>query len=107
MALPNANPKKPSGSMQALVKAEKLTQIAFAMPIAALVGWGLGALLDHWLHQHWIYLVGLVVGVIAGFVQIFRMVSDPALTGAIAPDPNAMRGPGFSDSDSGSMDRKK
>ena len=106
MQVPAPNPKKPSGSMQALVKAEKLTQIAFVMPIAALVGWGLGALLDHWLHQHWIYLAGLVVGVVAGFVQIFRMVSDPALTGALAPDRNAPQGPGFSDSEHGPTEKK-
>ena len=97
MAATGPNPKKTSGSMQAVVKVEKLTQIAFALPVSALVGWGLGVLLDHWLHQHWIYLAGLIVGVVAGFVQILRMVAAPNMLGGTAPDPNAPKGPGFRD----------
>jgi ATP synthase protein I len=30
--------------------------------------------LDKWLHQHWIYIPGLLLGAAAGFVQIFRVV---------------------------------
>jgi F0F1-type ATP synthase assembly protein I len=97
MAQPGSNPKKTPGSMQALVKVEKLTQIAFALPVSALVGWGLGVALDYWLHQHWIYLVGLILGVVAGCVQIFRMVAAPGMLGATAPDPGAPEGPGFND----------
>ncbi len=99
MALPGPNPKKNPGSMQALVKVEKLTQIAFALPVSALVGWGLGILLDYWLHQHWIYLAGLILGVTAGCVQIFRMVAAPGMIGTTAVDRKAPKGPGFSDSD--------
>jgi F0F1-type ATP synthase assembly protein I len=38
------------------------------------VGWLGGAALDKWLHTHWIYLLGIILGCIAGFVQIFRLV---------------------------------
>ena len=82
-------------SVQALVKVEKLTAIAFALPVAALVGWVVGGLLDRWLHQHWIWIVGLVVGVIAGFVQVFRMISAPGTLAATSYDFSANRGPGF------------
>ncbi len=94
-------PGKPSGSVQALVKAEKLTQIAFAVPVAVLVGWLLGAGLDRLLHRHWIYIAGLLVGCVAGFVQVFRMIAEPATLAGTAIDPSAPRGPGFGQVDSG------
>ena len=36
----------------------------------------LGKLLDYWLHTHWLYLLGLILGIVAGFVQLIRMVSS-------------------------------
>ncbi len=86
--------------MQALVKAEKLTQIAFAVPVAVLVGWLLGAGLDRLLHRHWIYIAGLLVGGVAGFVQVFRMIAEPGTLAGTAIDPNAPKGPGFGQADS-------
>jgi F0F1-type ATP synthase assembly protein I len=32
----------------------------------------IGALLDRWLHTHWISLAGLILGTIAGFAQFIR-----------------------------------
>ncbi len=90
-----SDPQKPSGATQAIVKAEKLTQIAFALPVAAVVGWLAGAGLDKLLHQHWIWIVGLIVGVVAGFVQVFRMISAPGTLAATAYDFSANKGPGF------------
>ena len=52
-----------SGGMDTLLRAEKLTQIAFILPAAVLVGWLIGAGLDRWLHTGWIYLAGIVLGV--------------------------------------------
>ena len=54
------------------VSAEKLIQLGIALPAATFVGWVMGALLDRWLHTHWISLAGLVLGTIAGFVQFIR-----------------------------------
>ena len=89
-------PGKPAnGAVEAVMKAEKLTQIAFILPVAVLVGWLLGAGLDKLLHQHWIFIVGLVLGAVAGFVQLFRMIAEPGLLGATAVDPSAPQGPGF------------
>jgi ATP synthase protein I len=72
----NPDSKKPgtgrSQGMDTLIKAERLTQIAFVLPAAVVIGWGLGALLDKWLHQHWIYIVGLIFGAIAGMVETVR-----------------------------------
>ncbi len=74
MAEPSHNPnnKKRSETMQTIVDAERLTQIAFVLPAAVLIGWGIGALLDKWLHQHWIYIVGVVFGAVAGLVEAVR-----------------------------------
>lgn len=61
-----------NGGLNTLVQAERLLQIAFVLPAALLIGWGGGALLDRWLHQHWIYIVGLIFGAIAGMVELVR-----------------------------------
>ncbi|MFZ0632832.1 MAG: AtpZ/AtpI family protein [Acidobacteriaceae bacterium] len=82
MATESPNPTQKSGSgkptrtVGALVRAERLSQIAFILPAAVFVGWIAGAGLDKWLHQQWIYLVGLVLGVVAGFIQVFRLVAS-------------------------------
>ncbi|HTV03979.1 MAG TPA: AtpZ/AtpI family protein [Acidobacteriaceae bacterium] len=71
---PNAPPHAPrrTETMQTILKAERLTQIAFVLPCAVLIGWGLGALLDKWLHQQWIYIAGVILGAIAGMVEAIR-----------------------------------
>jgi ATP synthase protein I len=74
MAEQNPNPggKKRSEGLDTLVKAERLTQIAVVLPAAVLVGWAAGALLDKWLHQDWIYIVGVILGAVAGLVEAVR-----------------------------------
>lgn len=71
-----SKPAKRSGAMDGLVRAERLFQIAFILPAAVLVGWLIGAGLDRWLHQHWIYLPGLLLGAVAGFIEVFRLVQN-------------------------------
>jgi F0F1-type ATP synthase assembly protein I len=52
------------------------SQIAFIFPATTVAGWLLGVALDHWLHTTWLYLVGLIVGIIAGFVELIRIVTS-------------------------------
>ena len=52
----------------------RYSQLAFALPAATVVGWLAGAALDHWLHTTWLYLVGLILGIAAGFVELIRSV---------------------------------
>jgi ATP synthase protein I len=66
--------KDDSGTMKSLVQVESLVQLALLLPAATVIGWLIGVGLDHWLHQHWIYIAGLILGAAAGFVQIFRVV---------------------------------
>lgn len=64
-------PKKQS----AFVQVAKYSELAVIFPAATVAGWLVGLGLDHWLHTHWLYLVGLLLGIVAGFVQLIRMVS--------------------------------
>jgi len=76
--MPDSRPQKPQRSplIDGLVRAERLLQIAFILPLSVVVGWLLGVGLDRWLHQHWIYLVGLLFGAVAGFIETFRVVQN-------------------------------
>jgi len=50
--------------------------IGLAIPAATIAGLLLGTLLDRLFHTHWIYLVGLLLGVVAGFYDIMRAVQQ-------------------------------
>jgi ATP synthase protein I len=70
---PNPNQKPPRGAMKTIVQADRLMQIALVLPIAVLIGWFFGAMLDRWLHQTWITIVGIILGMIAGMLEAVRM----------------------------------
>lgn len=53
----------------------RYSEIAFIIPAAVVVGLLIGKLLDYWLHTHWLFLVGIIFGAVAGFVQMIRMVT--------------------------------
>ncbi len=57
-----------------LVQLARYSQLAFVLPACTVVGWLIGAALDRWLHMTWLYLVGLVVGIVAGFIELVRTV---------------------------------
>jgi ATP synthase protein I len=63
------------GPLGDLVKAESMIQLAIALPAGCLIGWLIGAWLDKHFHQSWISIAGIVLGAIAGFVQIFTTAS--------------------------------
>ncbi len=52
----------------------RYSQIGFALPAATLIGWFLGVLIDRWLHTTWVYIAGLVLGMVTGFVELIRML---------------------------------
>lgn len=52
------------------------SQLAFIFPAATVAGWLLGLALDHWLHTTWLYLVGLILGIAAGFVELIRIATS-------------------------------
>jgi F0F1-type ATP synthase assembly protein I len=62
--------KKNKNSMVLLARH---SEIGLILPAAVIVGYLAGLALDYWLHQHWIYLAGLIFGAIVGFVKMIRM----------------------------------
>jgi ATP synthase protein I len=69
-------PPKRNPLVDGIVRAERLLQIAIILPLSVVVGWAIGAGLDKWLHQHWIYLAGIIFGAVAGFYEVFRVVQN-------------------------------
>ena len=65
----------PNRKENAAVVWARYSQIAFILPAAVVVGLLVGKLFDYWFHTHWIFLAGIIVGAIAGFVDIIRTIT--------------------------------
>ena len=63
-----------SDKQSAAILWARYSQIAFIIPAAVVVGLLLGKLCDYWLHTRWLFLVGLIIGAIAGFIDMIRMI---------------------------------
>ena len=59
-----------------LVLAIKYSHIGFALPAGTIAGWLLGAMLDKWLGMTWMKTAGLIVGIIAGFSEMIRAITQ-------------------------------
>ncbi len=60
-----------------MIQLARYSQIGFALPAATVVGWFAGRLLDRWLHTSWLHLAGLLVGIVAGFIELIRVANKP------------------------------
>jgi len=72
----DSSSKKSGGTLGDLVKAESMIQLALLLPAACFIGWLLGVGLDHHFHTTWMEIAGVVLGAIAGFVQIVRTAAN-------------------------------
>ncbi len=54
----------------------RYTSLAFLLPACVFVGYGIGYLIDRALGTHFFYIVFLLLGIAAGFVQMIRMVQE-------------------------------
>jgi len=61
-----------------LGQVEEYVALALLLPIATLVGYAIGYLLDKAFHTHFLYIVFLVVGIVSGFVQVIRQLTRMA-----------------------------
>jgi ATP synthase protein I len=52
----------------------RYSQLGLVLPAATFVGWLIGVALDKWLHTTWLYLAGLLLGIVAGFIELIRTV---------------------------------
>ncbi len=71
--MPSPNDKKPGWS-----QLSDYASIGVMLPACTVVGYYLGVLLDHLLHTDYLYIVFLLVGIAAGFVELIRIVSKRA-----------------------------
>jgi F0F1-type ATP synthase assembly protein I len=58
------------------IQLARFSELAVIFPAATLAGWLIGTGLDHWLHTTWLYLVGLLLGIAAGFIQLIRTATS-------------------------------
>jgi F0F1-type ATP synthase assembly protein I len=70
--MPDNQPDQPPKNLW--VQMARYSQLAVTLPAATVVGWLVGLGLDHWLHTTWLYLLGLILGIVAGFVELIRTV---------------------------------
>jgi F0F1-type ATP synthase assembly protein I len=57
------------------VQLGKYYGMIFVLPAAALVGFGIGYLLDKWFHTGFLKIIFLLLGVAAGMIDLFRELS--------------------------------
>lgn len=57
-----------------MVMVGEYTSLAVLLPVATFVGYAIGYLLDKAFGTHWIYIPGLVLGIVSGFVQLIRQL---------------------------------
>jgi F0F1-type ATP synthase assembly protein I len=73
----NSNDERANSERSWMIQLGRYSQIGFALPAATVIGWFAGRLLDRWLHTSWLYLAGLLVGIVAGFIELIRVASKP------------------------------
>jgi F0F1-type ATP synthase assembly protein I len=69
---PHNSGKANPGDRPFWIQIARYSQLAFILPSATVVGWIVGLAFDQWLHTSWLYLAGLLVGIVAGFVELLR-----------------------------------
>jgi F0F1-type ATP synthase assembly protein I len=55
-----------------MVTVGEYSSLAFVLPAATFVGYAIGYLLDRLFHTHFLYIPFLILGTVAGFVQLVR-----------------------------------
>ncbi len=65
---------KEKKSIMAMVS--EYTGLAFLLPTSTFVGYAIGYLLDKAFGTHFLYLVFLLIGIAAGFLQLIRQITQ-------------------------------
>ena len=73
---PSTSPEKRDSDAKknTWVQVGRYSQLALMLPAGTVVGWLLGSALDRWLHTTWISVVGLLLGIAAGMIELIRTV---------------------------------
>jgi ATP synthase protein I len=64
---------QPPEDRNAWASLSRYWEMGFIIPSAIFVGFGLGKLADYWLHTHRIFIAGVILGAVAGFVEMIRL----------------------------------
>ena len=62
-------------NQKSLIWLSKYLSLAFTLPASVLAGYILGSVADHWLHIPVLRAVGILLGMVAGMIQIIREIS--------------------------------
>jgi F0F1-type ATP synthase assembly protein I len=57
------------------LQAARYSQLAMVLPACTVVGLVAGWAAARWLHREWLEIVGLLLGIAAGFVELVRTVT--------------------------------
>jgi F0F1-type ATP synthase assembly protein I len=73
---PNNGPKgqDEAGKQKFLMAAAHYISVASSLPAAIIAGYGIGYFLDLWLHTTFLKIVFLVLGIVAGFMDLIRQL---------------------------------
>jgi F0F1-type ATP synthase assembly protein I len=66
--------RDPNQKKNPWVQVGRYSQLALMLPAGTVVGWLLGSALDRWLHTTWVSVVGLLLGIAAGMIELIRTV---------------------------------
>jgi len=69
-----APPEKNRREKNVWLQIGQYSQLAFVLPASIVVGLAIGAAFDRWLKTSWITLAGLLLGCVAGFVELIREI---------------------------------
>lgn len=53
---------------------ERYSSLAFMLPASTVAGYLIGSLLDRAFHTRFLYVVFLLLGIAAGFIELFRIL---------------------------------
>lgn len=53
----------------------KYAYLAALLPVSTLIGYAIGYFLDKAFHTNFLYIVFLILGVVAGFIDLIRVLS--------------------------------
>ncbi len=62
----------PKGQDNGWVQASRYISLAFVLPVSTMVGYVIGWLLDKLFHTHFLYIVFILLGIVAGFIELIR-----------------------------------
>ena len=53
----------------------RYSSLGFILPLSTLAGWVIGWLLDKLFHTHFLFIVFLILGMVAGFIELIKKLN--------------------------------